>query len=72
MTQVLINGVNVTADVAWLFQDGDSGAVPAIPGSVAVENLVLTEGVNTIVITVSDQAGNTTVVTLHVTYLIES
>ena len=72
VTQVLINGVNVTADVAWLFQDGDSSAVPAIPGSVAVENLVLTEGVNTIVITVSDQAGNTTVVTRHVTYLIES
>ena len=72
VTHVLINGVNVTADVVWVFEDGDSTVVPAVPGSVIVENLILAEGVNTIVIAVSDQAGNKTVVTRHVTYLLQS
>lgn len=71
VTQVFINGADVTLDVTWFFEDGDSTVVPAVPGSIVVDGLLLDEGPNTIVITVSDQAGNTTVVTRHVTYFVQ-
>ena len=72
VVQVLLNGVDVTASVTWSFEDGDPAAVPAIPGEMFVNGLTLRAGLNTIVITVSDEAGNTTAVTRHVTYLVQS
>ncbi len=72
VVQVLVNGVDVTAGVTWSFEDGNATVVPAIPGKMHVNGLTLRGGLNTIVVTVSDDAGNTTTVTRHVTYFVQS
>ena len=72
VTRVLVNGVDVTGSVTWSFDDGNPAAVPAVPGEMFVDGIVLKGGLNTIAITVRDSAGNTTTVTRHVTYLAQS
>ena len=69
VTRVLVNGVDVTGSVTWTFLDGN---VAGAPGRMYLDEIELRGGANTIVITVSDEAGNTTTVTRHVTYFIQS
>ena len=69
VVRVLVNGADVTDSVTWSFADGDATVAP---GEIFVSGLVLRGGPNTIVLTVSDDAGNTTSVTRRVTYFVES